>query len=64
MEERYWELREECERTFDRYIADNRESNFQAYKEALSIYQDFCMDVLEILIDENADLLKNLKNQA
>ena len=62
MEERYWELREECERTLDRYIADNRESNFQAYKEALSIYQDFCMDVLEILMDENADLLKNLKN--
>lgn len=64
MEERYWELREECERTFDRYIADNRESNLKAYKEALSIYQDFCMDVLEILMDENANLLKNLKNQA
>ena len=62
MEERYWELREECERTLDRYIADNRESNLQTYKEALSIYQDFCMDVLEILMDENADLLKNLKN--
>ena len=62
MEEKYWELHEECERTFDRWMADKRESNLQAYKEALSIYQDFCMDVLERLMDENADILKNLKN--
>ena len=64
MEEKYWELREECERTFNRWIADERESNLQAYKEALSIYQDFCMDVLERLMDKNSDVLKNLKNQA
>ena len=63
MEEKYWELREECKRTFDRWMADKQESNLQIYKEALSVYQDFCMDVLESLIDENADILKNLKNQ-
>ena len=63
MEERYWELREACERAFDRLVADKRESNLQAYKEALSIYQDFCMDILERLMDKNADVLKNLKNQ-
>ena len=64
MEERYWELREECERTFDKWMADKRESNLQAHKEAFSAYQDFCMDILERLMDENADVLKNLKNQA
>ena len=62
MEERYWELREEVERTFDRWMADKRESNLQAHKEAFSTYQDFCMDVLERLMDENADVLKNLKD--
>ena len=64
MEERYWELREECERTFDRWMADKRESNLQAYKEAFSTYQDFCMDVLERLINEDADVLKILKDQS
>ena len=62
MEEKYWELREACERAFDKWFADKRESDFNAYKEALSIYQDFCMDVLERLIDENTDVLKNLKD--
>lgn len=62
MEEKYWKLREECERAFDRWMVDKRESNFQTYKEALSIYQDFCMDTLERLMDTNADVLKNLKD--
>ena len=62
MEERYWELREACDRALDKWMADKRASNFNAYKEAFSIYQDFCMDVLERLMDENADVLKNLKN--
>ena len=62
MEERYWELREKCERAFDRWMADKRETSLQAYKEALSTYQDFCMDVLERLMDENVDVLKNLKD--
>ena len=64
MEERYWELREECERTFDKWMADMKESNLRAYKEAFSFYQDFCTDVLERLMDENADVLKNLKDWA
>jgi hypothetical protein len=33
-----------------------------AYNQALSLYQDFCMDVLERLMDENADVLKRLKD--
>ena len=64
MEERYWELREEYERTFDRWVADKSEPNIQAFAKALSTYQDFCMGVLERLIDENPDVLKNLKDQA
>ena len=63
MEEKYWELREECERAFDKWLANQCISNFNDYKKALSIYQDFCMDILERLMDENADILKNLKDQ-
>ena len=62
MEERYWELRENCERAFDRFMSDKRESNIHAYREALGIYQDFCMDMMERLMDENADVLKTLKD--
>lgn len=58
-EERYWELREECERAFDKWLAN--EDNHQKYLAALVVYQDFCMNVLEMLMDENADILKNLK---
>ena len=61
-EERYWELREECERALDEWFANpQKESNHQKYLFALTTYQDFCMDVLEMLIEENADVLKNLK---
>ena len=61
-EARYWELREECERALDKWLADpKREDNYQKYLTALSTYQDFCMDVLEILMDKNTDVLKNLK---
>ena len=62
MEERYWELREESERAFDKWFADKQKSNFQAYKEALGIYQDYCTYILEMLIDENPDVLKILQN--
>lgn len=62
MEERYWELRENCERAFDRFMGDKQKASLNAYREALGIYQDFCMDVLERLMDENADVLKNLKD--
>lgn len=62
MEQRYWELREECERTFDKYCRERTDENLRAYREAFSLYQDVCMDILEMLIDENEDVLKNLKN--
>ena len=62
MEKKYWKLRAECEDAFNKYIVNPCESSLLAYKEALSIYQDFCMDVLERLMDENADVLKRLKD--
>lgn len=61
-EARCWELREECERALDKWLADpRREDNYQKYLAAITAFQDFCMDVLEILMDENTDVLKNLK---
>lgn len=62
VDKRYWELREKCERAFDKWCGEKNETNILAYKDALCMYQDFCMDVLERLMDENADVLKNLKN--
>lgn len=61
MEERYWELREACERAFDKWCGEQNEANRIAYRDALILYQDFCMDVLERLIDENPDVLARLK---
>lgn len=61
-ETRYWELREACERAFDIWMGNPRkEENHQKYWAALSEYQDFCMDVLEMLMDENSDVLARLK---
>ena len=62
MEKRYWELREEYENAFNKYVVNPCESNLLAYKEALSTYQDFCMDVLESLIGEHSDVLSRLKD--
>ena len=60
-EQKYWELREDCERAFDKYCGEQTEENMHGYRRALSIYQDVCMDILEELMDSNPDVLKNLK---
>ena len=60
-EARYWELREECERALDRAIGNPTTANQVHYVEVLTVYQDFCMDVLEMLMDANSDVLKRLK---
>ena len=60
-EAKYWELREACERAQDRMIGAPTTGNQVNYVDALSKYQDFCMDVLEMLMDENEDVLKRLK---
>ena len=60
MEERYWKVRKNCERAFDKMMADYNEANIKTYYEMLDIYQDVCMDVLEQLIEVNTDVLKTL----
>ena len=60
-EQRYWELRERCERAFDKWCGEQTEANLQAYRKVLGLYQDYCMDILEELMDRNPDVLKNLK---
>ena len=60
-EQRYWELREKCERAFDKWCGEQTDENLLAYRDALGMYQDFCMDILEELMDRNPDVLKNLK---
>ena len=61
MEERYWELREECERAYDKWCGEKNDTNLKAYKNALYTYQAYCVAILEKLMDENAEVLKNLK---
>ena len=61
LEERYWELREGCVKAFDKYCGEQTEENLRTYREAFSLYQDVCMDILEILLDENPDVLARLK---
>ena len=61
MEQRYWELREKCERALDKCWSEPTDENRLAYREAVSQYQDACMDILEMLMDENPDVLARLK---
>lgn len=60
-EEKYWELREMVEKACDDWGNEQTHESLTNYKKILSRYQDFCMDVLEILMEKNADVLKNLK---
>ena len=62
MEERYWELREEMDRAFDKWCGQSTRSNYLAYEKAQDNFKGFCVVILEKLMEENADVLKNLKN--
>lgn len=61
MEEKYWELRENMERAYDRCYAHHTAENHIAYLSAKQIYENFCVEVLEKLMEENSDVLKRLK---
>lgn len=54
-EMKYWELREEMDRQRD--LRD-----WDEYDKAKERFLYFCADVLEVLIEDNADVLKRLKN--
>jgi hypothetical protein len=62
MEEKYWELREAVERAHDRCYAHNTAENHIAYISAKQIFENFCVEVLEKLMEENSDVLKCLKD--
>lgn len=62
MEEKYWELREKWERAEDKYSCYPTPTNFIASVEAREEFQNFCVKILEKLMDENSDVLANLKN--
>lgn len=60
-EMKYYELYEEVDRTWDEYC---RKPCFEAevrHREAVEEFQDFCVKILERLMEENVDVLKNLK---
>lgn len=55
-EMKYWELREEMDRARDARDWDK----YNAVKEEFFF---FCADVLEIIMEENSEILKNLKER-
>ena len=61
MEDKYWMLRKRCEEAFNEWFGDKTDDKFVAYTIALSLFQDFCMDVLEQLMEKNPEVLRNLK---
>ena len=62
MEEMFWGLREKMERSYDKWIGKETTENYISYLTARGEYETFCVKVLEKLMDENSDVLANLKN--
>lgn len=62
MEEKYWELREAMERAHDQLCAKYTQTNKIKYMDARYKFQSFCTKILEKLMDENSDVLANLKS--
>ena len=61
MENKYWELREAVDRTWDKYRGNPTARNFIEREHAQNEFAEFCMKVLEKLMDENSDVLARLK---
>lgn len=61
MEQKYWELREAMERAYDKRARKQTSENYISYLTARGEYETFCVKVLEQLMDENSDVLANLK---
>ena len=61
-EEKYWELLEEVDRTFDTWYSTKTESKYQDYVNAQNRFSDFCISTLSKLMEDNTDVLKRLKN--
>lgn len=61
MEEKYWELRENWDRAKDTYAGAPTAENLQKVIHAEYIFKEFCVEVLEKLMEENSDVLERLK---
>ena len=61
MEEKYWELREAMNRAYNRAWAHRTAENYVAYLSAKQIFENFCVEVLEKLMEENSEVLAHLK---
>lgn len=60
-EEKYWELRKAVDRAYDKCCSYYTADNHIAYLSAKQIFENFCVGVLEKLIEENSDVLARLK---
>lgn len=60
-EEKYWELREAMDRAWDEYMRDPDPIVKIEYDYAYDRFADFCVKILEKLMDENSDVLARLK---
>ena len=60
-EEKYWELREAVERAYDKCYSHHTAENYITYLSAKQIFENFCVETLEKLMDENSDILARLK---
>ena len=61
VEKRYWELREELERAHDRYRAHRSSVNYMEEERAYSKFADYCIRVLEKLMEEHFEVLDGLE---
>ena len=61
MEEKFWELRENVDRAFDKWCATVNDEDYVAYIVAKQKFEGYCVDVLTQLMEENSDVLKRLK---
>ena len=61
MFEKYWELRENVDRTFDKWCATVSNDDYVAYTIAKQQFEGYCVDVLTQLMEENTDVLERLK---
>ena len=52
MEERYWELRKEMVKAYDKWFATSKISDYEEYENAREIFYDFCDDTLRKLIEK------------
>ena len=62
MEERYWELRENVDRAFDKWCATVNVDDYEAFIVAKQNFEGYCVDVLTQLMEENSDVLNRLKD--